>query len=80
MMWADCLTRLHDSHMGSESTLWQARDALYWPNMAKDIISMTAQCRACEEDGIAQPKGEYRAHAIPKLPWGKVGMDLFQCL
>ena len=78
-MRADCLTRLHASHMGSESTLRRARDALYWPNMAKDIISMTAQCRACEEDGIAQPKEEYRAHAIPKLPWGKVGMDLFQC-
>eukprot|EP00731_Ephydatia_muelleri_P034422 Em0059g7a len=76
---ADCLTRLHASHMGSESTLRRARDALYWPNMAKDIISMTAQCRACEEDGIAQPTEEYRAHAIPKLPWGKVGMDLFQC-
>ena len=79
LMRADCLTRLHASHMGSESTLRRARDALYWPNMAKDIISMTAQCRACEEDGIAQPKEEHRAHAIPKLPWGKVGMDLFQC-
>ena len=34
------LKRLHTSHMGRESTLRRAKDAVYWPNMARDVENM----------------------------------------
>ena len=52
----DDLRRLHSSHMGSESTLRRAKDAVYWPKMAEDIIRVTKQCPMCEEDSPAQPR------------------------
>ena len=76
---SDYLKRLHSSHMGSESTLRRARDAVYWPNMSEDIKRITSECKQCEEDGAAQSKEPQLAHAIPKYPWSKVGIDLCRC-
>ena len=73
------LRRLHSSHLGSQSTLRRARDAVYWPNMANDISKATAECPICEQDSPAQAKQSLLVHEIPKEPWGKVGMDLFCC-
>ena len=72
------LKRLHTSHMGRESTLRRAKDAVYWPNMARDVENMINTCRICEEDAPAQAKEKHLAHEIPKQPWVKVGMDLFR--
>ena len=64
---ADYLRR---SHLGNESTLRRARDAVYWPNMAADITKVTAQCPKCEEDSPAQAKQRLMVHEIPKEPYG----------
>ena len=69
------LERLHASHMGKDSTLRRAKDALYWPNMAKDIEVMISKC---EEDSPAQSKEKLQAHSLSSQPWGKVGTDLFE--
>ncbi|KAL5477674.1 hypothetical protein EMCRGX_G024499, partial [Ephydatia muelleri] len=73
------LQKLHSSHMGRESTLRRARDAVYWPGMAEDIGRVTKQCPICEEDSPAQARSKLLVHDIPKQPWSKVGMDLFKC-
>ena len=57
--------------MGRESTLRRAKDAVYWPNMAKD-------CQICEEDSPAQYREKLQAHSLSPQPWGKVGTDLFE--
>ena len=75
----DYLRCLHTSHMGSESTIRRAREAVYWPGMAADIEQVTRQCTVWEEDGPAQTRDKLLAHDIPALPWMKVGMDLFTC-
>ncbi|KAL5489020.1 hypothetical protein EMCRGX_G018062 [Ephydatia muelleri] len=72
------LGKLHASHMGKESTLRRAKDAVYWPNMAKDIEGMISKCRICEEDSPAQSKEKLQAHSLSQQPWGKVGTDLFE--
>ena len=64
--------------MGKESTLRRAKDAVYWPNMAKDIEVMISKCQICEEDSPAQPKEKLQAHNLSPQPWGKVGIDLFE--
>ena len=68
------LQKLHSSHMGSESTLRRARNAIYWPGRAEYIHRVT-KVSICEEDSPAQA---LLAHDIPKQPWSKVGMDLFK--
>ena len=73
------LQKLHSSHMGRDSTLRRARDAVYWPGMAEDIGRVTKQCPICEEDSPAQARSKLLVHDIPKQPWSKVGMDLFKC-
>eukprot|EP00731_Ephydatia_muelleri_P025251 Em0017g334a len=72
------LGKLHASHLGKESTLRRAKDAVYWPNMAKDIEGMISKCRICEEDSPAQSKEKLQAHSLSQQPWGKVGTDLFE--
>ena len=77
---SDYLKRLHSSHMGSESTLRRARDAVHWPNMSEDIKRITSECQQCEEDAVAQSKEpQLLAHTIPKHTWSKVGIDLCRC-
>ena len=77
---SDYLKRLHSSHMGSESTLRRARDAVYWPNMSEDIKRITSECQQCEEDAVAQSKEpQLLAPTIPKHTWSKVGIDLCRC-
>ena len=76
---SDYLKQLHSSHLGSESTLRRARDAVYWPHMSEDIKRITSECKQCEEDGAAQSKEPQLAHSIPKYPWSKVGIDLCRC-
>ena len=76
---SDYLKRLHSSHLGSESTLRRARDAVYWPHMSEDIKRITSECKQCEEDGAAQSKEPQLAHSIPKYPWSKVGIDSCRC-
>ena len=38
---------------------------------------MTKQYPMCEEDSPAQRRDKLLVHDIPKLPWAKVGTDLF---
>eukprot|EP00731_Ephydatia_muelleri_P009760 Em0005g346a len=64
--------------MGKDSTLRRAKDALYWPNMAKDIKAMISKCQICEEDSPAQSKEKLQAHSLSPQPWGKVETDLFE--
>lgn len=53
-------------------------DAFYWPKMAEDIIRVTNQCPISKEDSSAQLRDKLLVYDIPKLPWTKVGMDIFK--
>ena len=75
----EILQRLHGSHQGYESILQRARDAVYWPGMADEIKKVVRSCSTCGEDAPAQPREKLVSHEVPKQPWAKVGMDLFQC-
>ena len=72
------LEGLHASHMGKDSSLRRAKDALYWPNMAKDMEVMIFKCEICEEYSPAQSKEKLQAHSLSSQPWGKVGTDIFE--
>ena len=77
-MRTDVLKKLHKSHQGIEATLRRARDTVYWPGITAQVKQEIETCQVCQESGTKQPKETLRSHAIPALPWGKVGMDIFQ--
>ena len=40
---------LHTGHQGIEKTRSYAREAVYWPNMNKDIERVCKECITCQE-------------------------------
>ena len=50
-MRSESLTRLHDGHQGTSSTLQRARRTMYWPNMQNDITEMIRHCEECQIHG-----------------------------
>ena len=71
--------RAHASHLGIESCIRRARDALYWPDMTKDITEAVQNCITCQEFAPNQTREPLMTHEIPTYPWQKVGIDLFSC-
>ena len=45
------LTKIHHSHRGPEYCLHFARDAIFWPNMSKDIEEFCHTCPTCAQYG-----------------------------
>ena len=71
------LDKLHASHLGVEASLRKARDALYWPNMAEDILRRVGSCEVCQEAQPKQQKEPMMTHPTPERPWQRIGMDIF---
>ena len=44
---SEVLKILHSNHVGIESTLRRARDAVYWPGMTAEIKDVLAKCETC---------------------------------
>lgn len=73
----EMLTRIHSSHLGTESCIRKARDTLYWPNMQGEIKDFISQCSTCNEFERNQEKETLINHKIPDRPWSKIGIVLF---
>ena len=50
-MRSESLTRLHDGHQGTSSTLQRARRTMYWPNIQNYITEMIQRCEECQIHG-----------------------------
>ena len=73
----EMLEKLHDGHMGISSTISRARTSLFWPRMSSDITDWIQSCSVCQRHQPSLAAEPMMAHEIPKLPWAKVGTDLF---
>lgn len=69
---------LHQAHLGIEKTKSNARQALFWPNMNKEIEDMVRNCDLCQRHNNRQSPEPQIPHDIPDQPWHKVGTDLFK--
>ena len=67
----------HGGHMGVQSCLRRAREAIFWPGLNADINDVVEQCEICQERSRAQPKEPLINHPLPERPWQMVGCDLF---
>jgi transposase InsO family protein len=74
---AEMLQRIHMNHMGIESCLRKAKDAIFWPNMGKEITNTVQNCSTCLTFAANQQAEPLLTPEIPTLPWKKVAIDIF---
>ncbi|KAL0867464.1 hypothetical protein ABMA27_008251 [Loxostege sticticalis] len=74
----EMLNKIHLGHMGLEKCKLRAREAVFWPNINKDLSNLISNCDVCLSHRKNNQKEELKPHEIPDRPWAKVGVDLFQ--
>ena len=70
--------KLHQAHMGVESTLRRARTSLWWPGMNSQLKQFISSCQVCQSFQRNNPKETLMSHSIPDRPWSKIAADLFE--
>jgi len=74
----DIMSQLHSGHQGIEKTRLLARSTVYWPNINKDIETLTKMCDTCQEHQHRNRKEPLIPHEVPSGPWITIGTDLFE--
>ena len=69
---------LHQRHLGIENCKKQARQALFWPLINKELEYMISKCPTCLTYRNRQPSETPIKHEIPDHPWTKCAADLFR--
>ena len=72
------LSKIHQSHRGAEYCLRFAREAVFWPNMSKDIETYCQMCPTCAQYGKQATTEPMLSHPTPTLPWQFVSQDIFE--
>ena len=72
------LSKIHASHRGAEDCLRFARDAVFWPNMSKDIETFCQTCPTCAQYGKQAATEPMLSHPTPTLPSQFVSQDIFE--
>ena len=68
----------NSSHLGIQSCLRRAREAVFWPKMNTEIETFIAKCEVCSVHRPTQQKEPMISHEVPDRPWQKVACDLFE--
>ncbi|XP_052746992.1 uncharacterized protein K02A2.6-like [Bicyclus anynana] len=72
------LNIVHDGHLGIDRCKKRAREVLFWPGITKDIELYVKRCAVCQENSNMQTKEPLIPIQIPRLPWNKIGADIFE--
>ena len=72
----DMLKRLHTGHQGIVKCRERARQSVRWPGLSAELQQLVRNCYECrkEQSQHAEP---LIISELPKLPFQKVGTDLF---
>ncbi|XP_054279149.1 uncharacterized protein K02A2.6-like [Macrosteles quadrilineatus] len=73
----EMLKRLHYPHLGVTKTQLRAKNVMYWPQMNSQISDVISKCETCILNANSNVKEPLMPHKVPKLPWDKVGIDIF---
>ena len=69
-------TRIHASHLGAETCLHKARDAIYWPKMNSEVKDFISNCTVCNGYLQNNSKEPLISHPIPSKPWSRIAIDI----
>ena len=64
-------------HSGIEASLRKTCETDFWPDMTKDIRNFISSCSTCNSVQLRQQTETLIPHQVPRIPWSKVGIDLF---
>ena len=70
------LEKLHANHAGMMKSKELARQIYFWPNMGKDIESMVARCKTCQELGASKAQLPSQQPDNDNIPGSHYGVDL----
>lgn len=70
--------KLHQAHMGVESTLRRVRTSLWWPGMNSQLKQFMSSCQVCQSFQRKNPKESLMSHSIPDRPLSKLAADPFE--
>ncbi|XP_064469299.1 uncharacterized protein K02A2.6-like [Ornithodoros turicata] len=71
------LKHLHAAHVGKEKMKRRARCTVFWPKLNDAIDKVCDNCAECQANKPRNKKMPMLSHEIPRLPWERVGLDLF---
>lgn len=71
------LTRLHDSHRGTEATKRRASQTVFWPGINSDIANTVQACEQCQILQPSQQKEPLLNDDNPTRPFESVSADFF---
>ena len=74
---SEFLAKIHTGHSGIEASLRKTCGTVFWRDMTKDISNFISSCSTCNSVQRRQQKETLIPHQVPRIPWSKVGMDLF---
>ena len=73
-----CLARLHIARMGVNKTLYQARQSVLWPGLAKDINEIILACPACMKYATKNCAEPLINDLATSKPWQALSIDNFE--
>lgn len=72
------LDKIHYTHLGLNKCIKLAEESVFWPTMKNEIKTTVENCVLCQKFSNSQPAEPLHPHEIIKIPWYKVGCDLFE--
>ena len=73
----EMLKIVHQPHLGVEASKRRAREALFWPEMDKEIEQLVKSCSICNQNKPQQIFQPLKPHPTPSRPWQRIGVDIF---
>jgi hypothetical protein len=61
-----------------QKSISRAKEFMFWPGMTSEVKDMVSRCPTCQKFANQQQKEPLIPHAVPELPWNKVGMDIME--
>ena len=74
---ADILQRINSGHQGITKCQARASQSIWWPRMSKEIENLVRNCTTCCKTQVQFAEPLITTN-FPKLPWQRVGTDLFE--
>ena len=71
------LKNLHMGHQGITRTLQNARQAVYWHGITKDVEQICMKCEKCQKYKPSLQKETLMSEELPQRPFDSVSADLF---
>ena len=72
------LQTIHEGHFGFDKMQLRAREAVFWPGIASDLLQTAQGCEVCQTFSRSQQRETLLPHEVPQDTWEKLGINFFE--